>query len=327
MTTLPADMAFVLDQKRRYFWNLRAIAKTDSSYAAHGSIASLPWKRRQKEVRLHFDKYCNQVGRLIDDAVPLFVELVSRLEEMPFADRAAMVRSNVEDCIINPSITRSSIVRWLADVSEGHPSLEVLRALHEDPDTWVAPRWLTPLRTRVERKNGVWFFVSGSKRTRVSRQFAVQYRKRLNSLPANLPTTTVVNDLEIAIGAQLAGVFDRALAKCIEKLLPERSNGPQKGAKRPSYLPPTDNLSPVTGEPFIAPPLSKKDLFSPESQDPAAQSQETQRTAVTSPEPEEAGHSQVITRRTYFIMEGNALAHSQDKPGELIAAYPPKAHI
>src|SRR5262245_51419973 len=162
-------MAFALDQKKRLFWTLRGNMKADSSSAAHEAVKPLSPKRRKKEVLDRFDDYCDQLGALIDEAAPIFVEMVSRLEELGLQDRIATVRSHVEDCIINPSTKRDSIVRWLADACEGHPPLEALRALHDDPNSWVAPRWLAAPRTRVEKRNRVWFFVAGSKRTRVSR--------------------------------------------------------------------------------------------------------------------------------------------------------------
>lgn len=304
MTTLPEDIAFVLDQKRRYFWNQRSIRKTDTSYAAHRAIKSLSRKSRQGKVLLYFDKYCAQIGALIDEAVPVFVEVISRVEGMSLADRTATVRQNVEHCIISPSKTRSSIVRWLVDACEHHPSLEVLRASHEDPNIWIAPRWLTPPRTRVESKNGIWFFVAGSKRTRVSREFALTYRKRLSGLPANLPTIDLVNDLKITIGAQLEGVFDRALARCIEKFLTS-SSALEKGM--------------INGSAQSCP----QDQFASSPQGQFIQPQ-AEPSVPTPPETNGADQPQLIADRTYFVLEAKTLINSQDKPGEFIGAYSTK---
>jgi hypothetical protein len=319
-------MALVLDQKQKLFWTVRGNLKSESSFAAYKATKSKQPKRRRKEVLERFEGYCQRLGTLVDDAVPTFVELLSRLEEATFPDRIAAVRSHVEDCIINPSTTRDSIVRWLADACEGHPSVDVLVALHKDPSTWVAPGWLTPSRTRVERRKGYWFFVAGSKRTRITKQHALEYKKRLKDLPVNLPTTDLVNNLEATIRARLGGIFERALAKCIEKLLPVGVSQPETFHTDGSSTAVREDHSAVASrKPSIKSEPQESDEFKQPSYPPHSLPEDAApQIRVAAPEiyiPEE---SQPITDRTFFVIEAKALVHSQNRPGELVAAYSTK---
>jgi hypothetical protein len=323
---IPEDMALVLDEKKKLFWTLRGNLKSESSFAAYKATRSLQPKRRRKKIFERFEGYCQRLGTLIDDAVPTFVELASRLDQVSFHDRIASVQSHVEECIITPSTTRDSVVRWLADACEGHPRLEVLVALHKDPSTWIAPRWLTPSRTRVEKREGYWFFVTGSRRTRITKQLALEYKQRLKSLPVNLPTTDLVGHLDLTIRARLAGIFERALAKCIERLLPAGiSQSETLRSERSDFSLPQAPPVAVADETPIKPEPKERHNCKPSSHPPPSQpEEESPQIRIAASEiyiPEDSQH---ITDRTFFVIEAKALVHSRNRPGELVGAYSTK---
>lgn len=80
------------------------------------------------------------------------------------------------------------------------------------------------------------------------------------------------------------------------------------------------SLSPLsqTGTAERAVPLASPKGAKPATRD-TKPSEET--SAAVGSQPQAAESEKVITNRTYFVIEAEALKHSQDRPGELVAAY------
>jgi hypothetical protein len=138
--------------------------------------------------------------------------------------------------------------------------------------------------------------------------------------------SNLVDHLGITIRACLAGIFERALARCIERLLPAgiSSSETLRSERSDRSLPQAQPVA-VADEPPIQQEPQERHNCQPSSHHPPSEpEEESSQIRIAASEIYIPEDSLPITDRTFFVMEAKALVHSRNRPAELVGAYSTK---